>query len=84
MVKAMVASKMFTARGRRTFVMVKLVHDQKGRLVALPVPTGLSGAITTLAKADGFIEIAERKQFIDKGEEVTVQCFDRSLSSSVL
>ncbi|RLG91256.1 hypothetical protein DRO34_04325, partial [Candidatus Bathyarchaeota archaeon] len=38
--------------------------------------TGESGAITTLAKADGFIEIPENQQFIDVGEEATVHLFE--------
>lgn len=71
-VKAVAATRMFSARGRRTFIMVKLKLDKSDRLVAEPVPTGLSGAITTLAKAEGFIEIAENQQFADAGEEVTV------------
>jgi putative molybdopterin biosynthesis protein len=75
LVKAVAATKMFPARGRRTFVMVNLTRDKTGRLLASPVPTGLSGAITTLAKADGFVEIEEKKQFINEGEEVTVYLF---------
>jgi len=71
-VKALAATRMFSARGRRTFVAVKLKRDKSDRLVAEPVPTGLSGAITTLAKAEGFIEIPENQQFADAGEEVTV------------
>ncbi|KPV62238.1 MAG: molybdopterin biosynthesis protein MoeA [Candidatus Bathyarchaeota archaeon BA2] len=82
MVKAVAATKMFPAMGRRTFVMVTLTRDKRGMLLASPVPTGLSGAITTLAKADGFVEIPEEKQFINEGEEVTVYLFQgRSLSS---
>jgi len=73
--KAIAATKMFPARGRRTFVMVSLAYNKSGKLLALPVPLGLSGAITTLAKADGFVEIEEKKQFIDAGEEVTVCLF---------
>jgi putative molybdopterin biosynthesis protein len=75
MVEAVAATKMFPARGRRTFVMVNLAHDETGKLFASPVLTGLSGAITTLAKADGFVEIEERKQFVNEGEEVTVYLF---------
>jgi len=75
--KALATMRMFPAKGRRTFIMVKLKRDESNRLVAEPVPMGLSGAITTLAKADGFVEIAEDQQFIDAGEEVTVQLFKR-------
>jgi molybdopterin biosynthesis enzyme len=35
----------------------------------------LSGAITTLARADGFVEIPENVQFIDSGEKVRVYLF---------
>jgi molybdenum cofactor synthesis domain-containing protein len=71
-VKALAATRMFSAKGRRTFVMVKLKRDKSNQLVAEPVETGASGAITTLAKADGFVEIPENQQFIDSGEEITV------------
>ena len=70
--KATTNQKMFPARGRRTFIMVNLGRDKTGKLIASPVPTGLSGAITTLVKADGFIEIPENQQFIDAGTEIDV------------
>ena len=76
-VRALAAMRMFPAKGRRTFIMVKLRRDESNRLVAEPVPTGLSGAITTLAKADGFVEINEKQQFVDAGEEVLVQLLKR-------
>lgn len=74
-VKAVASAKMFPAKGRRTFVMVSLTTNKSGGLVASPVALGLSGAITTLAKADGFVEIMERQQFINAGDEVTVHLF---------
>jgi len=74
-VKAVTSERLFPARGRRTFVTVTLKRDRSGKIVASPVPTGLSGAITTLAKADGFTEIHEDQQFVDAGETVTVQLF---------
>jgi len=75
--KAVAAQKMFPARGRRTFVMVNLTYDKTGTLLVSPVPTGLSGAITTLAKADGFVEISEKQQFIDAGTEIDVYLFGK-------
>jgi len=72
LVKAVAGARMFSAKGRRTFVMVKLKREGPDRIVALPVETGASGAITTLAKADGFVEIPENQQFIDAGEEISV------------
>jgi molybdopterin biosynthesis enzyme len=71
-VKAVAGARMFSAKGRRTFVMVKLKRDKSNRLIAEPVETGASGAITTLAKADGFVEIPENQQFVDAEEEITV------------
>ena len=70
--KAVTTTKIFPARGRRTFIMVNLTYDKTGMLLATPVPTGLSGAITTLAKADGFVEISEKQQFIDARSEIDV------------
>jgi molybdenum cofactor synthesis domain-containing protein len=72
MTKALAVTRMFSAKGRRTFVMVKLKRDKSNGLVAEPVESGASGAITTLAKADGYVEIPANQQFIDAGEEVVV------------
>ena len=74
-VKASAGSRMFSAKGRRTFVMVKLEFDKTLKLIAEPVETGASGAITTLTNADGFVEIAENEQFVDVDEEVVVVLF---------
>ncbi len=76
-IKAVAAQKMFSARGRRTFIMANLDYDKTGTLLVSPVPTGLSGAITTLAKADGFVEISETQQFIDVGTEIDVHLFGK-------
>jgi molybdopterin biosynthesis enzyme len=75
-VKALAGRRMFSAKGRRTFVMVTLRKDKNG-LVAETVETGASGAITTLAKADGYVEIPENQQFVDKEEQVEVTLFRR-------
>jgi putative molybdopterin biosynthesis protein len=74
-IKAITGTRLFPAKGRRTFIMVKLRSEESGRSIVDPVATGLSGAITTLAKADGFVEIAENQQFIDANEEVTAHLF---------
>ncbi len=76
-VKAVAAQKMFSARGRRTFIMVNLAYNKAGTLLVSPVPTGLSGAITTMTKADGFVEISEKQQFIDAGTEIDVYLFKK-------
>lgn len=69
---ALAATRIFPAKGRRTYAPVRLVKDPTGELVAYPIPVE-SGAITTLAKADGFIEIPETREFIEKGEKVEVR-----------
>ncbi|MEM3783573.1 MAG: molybdopterin-binding protein [Candidatus Bathyarchaeia archaeon] len=74
-VKALASTRMFPARGRRTFTMVKLKKSEGNGLLAEPVPVGLSGAITTLLKADGFVEIPENQQFVDVNDEVVVYLF---------
>jgi putative molybdopterin biosynthesis protein len=78
-VRAVAGSRMFSAKGRRTFVMVKVKKDKLGRFVAEAVETGASGAITTLAKADGFVEIPENQQFVDADEEVSVLLFKENV-----
>lgn len=78
-IKALAATRMFSAKGRRTFVMVKLKSQKPNQLLVEPVEAGASGAITTLAKADGFIEIPENQQFIDTGEEVLLTPLKGSL-----
>jgi molybdopterin molybdotransferase len=77
-VKAVAGCRMFSAKGRRTFVMIRLEWDKTCKLIAEPVETGASGAITTLSKADGFVEIPENEQFVDAGQEVTVRLFRSS------
>ncbi|MDH7563539.1 MAG: molybdopterin-binding protein [Candidatus Bathyarchaeota archaeon] len=79
-IRACVSTRLFSAKGRRTFVMVRLKREKSGRLVAEPVEAGLSGAITTLAKADGFVEVAENRQFVEADEEVTVRLFKGGLA----
>ncbi len=74
-VKAYAGSRMFSAKGRRTFVMIKLEKDKQNRPTAKPVESGASGAIMTLANADGYVEIPENAQFVDENDEVTVFLF---------
>jgi len=78
-VRAVAGGRMFAAKGRRTFVMVRLKKESSGRVVAEAVESGASGAITTLAKADGFVEIPENVQFVDADEEVAVRLFRETL-----
>ncbi len=71
-VQALAGMRFFSAKGRRTFVMVKLRKTDDDKVVADAVETGASGAITTLAKADGYVEIPENQQFVDNDDEIEV------------
>ncbi len=73
--RALTGMRFFSAKGRRTFVMVKLRKNEEGKLVADAVESGASGAITTLTKADGYVEIPEDEQFVEKYEEIEVTLF---------
>jgi len=73
--KAYTTTRLFPAKGRRTYIMVTLKRNGTGRQTAEPLPTSQSGAITTLAKADGYIEIPENTQFIEKDEQCIVHKF---------
>ncbi len=55
--------------GRRQFLTVKIEGDE-----AIPVFKE-SGAITSVAEADGYIEIPENIDLLEKGEVVTVTLF---------
>lgn len=72
-VAAVAGSRMFSAMGSRTFIMVKLMFDEKCRLIAEPVES--VGPVSALAGADGFVEIAENEQFIDVDQKVVVLLF---------
>jgi len=69
-----VASKIFSAKGRREFLPVHIVKDEVGKHLVYPVLSG-SGAITSLALADGFIDIPQNQEFIEEGETVRVELF---------
>ena len=82
-VAAKISERLFPSRGRRTYVTVTLKKDESGKIAASPVSTGLSGAITTLAKADGYTVIRESQQFIEKGQIVEVELFKPNLYYSL-
>jgi len=69
-----VASKIFSAKGRREFLPVHIVTDESGKHLIYPVLSG-SGAMTSLALADGFIDIPQNQEFIEEGETVRVELF---------
>ncbi len=63
-------SKMFGAKGSRTFVMVKLEFDRSCRLIAEPIE--VDGPVSALAVTDGFVEIGENEQLVEVDKQVAV------------
>ncbi len=72
-VKANLARKVVSAIGRYEFLAVKLETGEEG-LAAVPVMKG-SSSITTLSSADGFVEIDENTEVLNKGSLVKVGLF---------
>lgn len=68
-IKAKLSRKIVSTIGRYEFMAVKLVND-----TAIPIMKG-SSAITTMAEADGFIEIEENSEVLEKGCLVRVRLF---------
>jgi molybdenum cofactor synthesis domain-containing protein len=68
-VKAKLARRVPGSTGRRQFLTVKLVGDEAVSVFKE------SGAITSIAEADGYIEIPENIDLLEKGETVTVTLF---------
>lgn len=68
-VEAKLARRVPGSVGRRQFLTVRIEGGE-----AVPVFKE-SGAITSIAEADGYIEIAENIDLLEKGEPVTVTLF---------
>jgi len=68
-IEARLARRVPGSVGRKQFLTVRLEGDE-----AVPVFKE-SGAITSVAEADGYIEIAENIDLLEKGEPVTVTLF---------
>lgn len=73
MTKAVVSQNIPSIAGRTDYIRVKL-HEEKGKYKAVPI-IGKSGLVNTLVESDGILEIAENKEGVLKGEEVTVHLF---------
>jgi molybdenum cofactor synthesis domain-containing protein len=68
-VKAKLSRRVTGSTGRRQFLTVKLVGDEAVSVFKE------SGAITSIAEADGYIEIPENIDLLEKGDIVTVTLF---------
>ena len=68
-IKAKLSRRVPGSTGRRQFLTVKLVGDEAVSVFKE------SGAITSIAEADGYIEIPENIDLLEKGQIVTVTLF---------
>ncbi len=73
---ARLAVRIRNESGRRWLLPVALVH-KRGELVAYPLHSA-PGTISTLAYADGFVEIPESVEYVDEGEIVNVKLFGKA------
>lgn len=77
-VEARTAERIHATEGRREYLPVNVVQDEEGGYIVYPVPGG-SGAITSLAEADGFVVVPEERSFLEAGERVQVKLFSPEL-----
>ncbi len=77
-VRARTAMRFYSAGGRYEYRLVNLVRGADGGYTAYPMLTG-SGAITTFAEADGYIEIPEHVEMLGEGEEHEVVLLGETL-----
>jgi molybdopterin molybdotransferase len=73
-VQAVLAKKISSALGRKTYVRVK-VTAKNGKFVAEPVSAKGSGSISTMTQSNGYVVVPENLEGIVEGETVTVQMF---------
>jgi molybdopterin molybdotransferase len=73
-VKAVMARKVATALGRKTFVRVRVLQ-KNGDFHAEPVSARGSGAISTMTRGNGFVIVPENREGLPEGELVLVHLF---------
>jgi len=72
-VKAVLSRRVVSTLGRTQFLTVR-IKKENDRIIAYPV-FKTSGAITSMANADGYIMIPSNVDLLEKGEEVEVFLF---------
>lgn len=66
---AKLSRRVYAAKGRRHLVPVALVKSPREEITVTPVPGG-SGTISLLSLSDGYIEIPEMVEYVEKGDTV--------------
>lgn len=72
--KAVMAKKITTALGRKTYVRVNVVM-RNGELIAEPISAKGSGSISTMTKGNGFVIVPENREGLAEGESVVVHLY---------
>jgi len=72
-VEAKIPFKIFSAKGRREFILVHLINSKDGYL-AYPILSN-SSAISSFSLADGYIDVPAEVEFLEEGEKVKVHLF---------
>lgn len=80
-VRARLDQKLPSAPGERTFARVRLDEGSTADAVAHPVRTSGAGAMSSVALADGWLEVPEPREGIPAGETVAVQRWERPAST---
>jgi len=78
-VRARLAMKVNSERGRLEYLLVGLVRLPDGTLAAYPMGKG-SGSVTTFSRADGFIRIDRNTELMDENAEVEVVLIGQQLA----
>lgn len=77
-VRARLAVKTNSERGRLEYLLVGLVQMSGGSLAAYPMGKG-SGSVTAFSRADGFIRVERNVELLDEDATVDVQLIGRHL-----
>jgi len=70
--KARTSQRIISEKGRNEFVFVRMERSSGGEMLATPILKG-SGAVSTLASADGYIFVEKGREIVEAGETVEIR-----------
>ncbi len=76
--RARLALRVNSERGRLEYLLVGLVHADDGSLIAYPMGKG-SGSVTSFSRADGFVRCERNVEIVDEGTEADVTLMGHAL-----
>jgi molybdopterin molybdotransferase len=74
--RARLTRRVASALGRRVFLRVR-VFERDGVFFAEPVRIKGAGVLSTMTKANGYVNISENREGLEEGESVIVHLFDK-------